>query len=168
MRATRIRLRPATADDNADLVAMRNASSRDLTLRHGRGPWSGETSDKGVRFEMTRGTIFIARRSNKLIAALTLSTRKPWAIDRKCFTPCNRPLYLTGMLVDPSLQRAGIGRLCIEEARRIAAAWPADSICLDAWDAGAGAGEFYRKCGFREVGRAIYRTAPLIYFEMLL
>ena len=32
----------------------------------------------------------------------------------------------------------------------------------------AGAGSFYAKCGFREVGRVRYRTVPLIYFEMLL
>jgi len=147
---------------------MRNASRQDLTARFGKGPWSGQASEKGMLFQMRQGTIFIARRRNKLIAALTLSTRKPWAIDRKYFTPCKRPLYLTGMLVDPSLQRTGIGRLCIEEARRIGREWPADAICLDAWDADAGAGEFYRKCEFREVGRATYRTAPLIYFEMLL
>jgi GNAT superfamily N-acetyltransferase len=147
---------------------MRNASSQDLTVRFGKGPWTGRAGEQGVLFEMRRGTIFVARRRNTLIAALTLSTRKPWAIDRKYFTASERPLYLTGMLVDPSRQGAGIGRLCIEEAQRMAAAWPADAIRLDAWDAEAGAGEFYRKCGFREVGRATCRTAPLIYFEMLL
>ena len=31
-----------------------------------------------------------------------------------------------------------------------------------------GAGDFYRKCGFREVGSATYRSAPLIYFELIL
>jgi len=39
---------------------------------------------------------------------------------------------------------------------------------LDAYDAQAGAGEFYRKCGFEEVGRVIYRGTPLIYFQLLL
>jgi ribosomal protein S18 acetylase RimI-like enzyme len=69
--------------------------------------------------------------------------------------------------VHPEEQRKGIGRRCIEEALRIAAKWPADAMRLDAYDTAAGAGEFYRKCGFREVGRATYRKAPLIYFEML-
>jgi hypothetical protein len=45
---------------------------------------------------------------------------------------------------------------------------PSDAIRLDAYNADADAGEFYRKCGFREVGRALYRNVPLIYFEMLL
>jgi ribosomal protein S18 acetylase RimI-like enzyme len=71
------------------------------------------------------------------------------------------------MAVEPGLQRKGVGRSCIEEARRIVSRWPGDAIRLDAYDAASGAGEFYRKCGFREVGRATYRRAPLIYFEML-
>src|SRR5690348_17830182 len=36
-------------------------------------------------------------------------------------------------------------------------AWPADALWLDAYDAPYGAGGFYRRCGFREVGRPSYR-----------
>ena len=43
-----------------------------------------------------------------------------------------------------------------------------DAIRLDAYDAAAGAGDFYAKNGFREVGRTKYRNAPLIYYELLL
>jgi ribosomal protein S18 acetylase RimI-like enzyme len=69
--------------------------------------------------------------------------------------------------VDPDLQGQGIGRRCVDEARAIAKAWPADAIFLDAYDTAAGAGEFYRTCGFREVGRVIYKGTPLIYYEWL-
>ena len=62
------------------------------------------------------------------------------------------------MAVDPSRQGTGVGRRCIAEAVTICRAWPADSLCLDAYDADAGAGEFYRKCGFTEVGRACTAT----------
>jgi GNAT superfamily N-acetyltransferase len=55
----------------------------------------------------------------------------------------------------------------VEEALRLARAWPADALRLDAYDAEAGAGTFYRKCGFREVGRVTYRSDPLIYYELL-
>jgi GNAT superfamily N-acetyltransferase len=99
---------------------------------------------------------------------LALSTRKPRAIDKKYFSASRRPLYLTSMAVAPDRQRTGIGKLCIDETRRIAAQWPADAIRLDAFDAEAGAGDFYSKCGFREVGRASYRNVPLVYFEMLI
>ena len=109
----------------------------------------------------------VARDRRRIVATLTLTKKKPWAIDRKVLTPVKRPVYLIGMAVDPVRQRAGIGRACIEAAVRIVKKCPADSLCLDAWDADAGAGAFYRKCGFTEVGRAEYKGAPLIYFELL-
>ena len=80
------------------------------------------------------------------------------------------PIDLIGLadLVDDALsQRGGIGRQCLEQARVFATRWPADAIFLDAYDTDAGAGAFYRKCGFREVGRVSYRKTPLIYFEWL-
>ena len=103
----------------------------------------------------------------RAVATLQLQTKKPWAIVRTYFTPVGRPLYLLGMAVEPGRQRAGIGRRCIEAAVQICRAWPADALCLDAYDADAGAGDFYRRCGFTEVGRATYRNTPLIYFERL-
>jgi ribosomal protein S18 acetylase RimI-like enzyme len=164
----RFKLKVATAEDVPDLVALRNAAAERLTSDYGRGLWSAAVTERGMLAVMRRATVYIARYRERAIATLTLSTRKPWAIDRKYFAASNRPLYLTNMAVAPDDQRKGTGKRCLEEARRIAMAWPGDSIRLDAWDAAAGAGEFYRKCGFREVGRATYRTAPLVYFEMIL
>ena len=111
--------------------------------------------------------VCVARARGAVIATLNLSTRKPWAIDRTYFSACTAPLYLTSMAVHPDLQRTGIGRRCVDEARKIGKRWPGDAIRLDAYDAEAGAGDFYRKCGFMEVGRASYRDTPLIYFEMI-
>ena len=56
----------------------------------------------------------------------------------------------------------------MDDAVRIAREKKADAIRLDAYDAPAGAGGFYVKCGFHEVGRVIYRDNPLIYYELLL
>ena len=162
------KLRIATADDVPDLVVLRAAVSQDMTSKFGKGPWSTRVTDKGLFFAMKRSTVYIARRRGEIVATLSLSTRKPWAIDTSYFSSCSQPLYLTGMEVAPARQRQGIGRMCIDEARRLAIEWPGGAIRLDAFDSSAGAGEFYRKCGFQEVGRTTYRTAPLIYFEMLL
>jgi len=163
-----VKLLSATADDAADLVALHHASSEALTAQYGHGLWSAKVSEKGVLFMMRRSSVFLYRRRGRVVATLALSTTKPWAIDRKYFSSCARPLYLTSMAVHPDLQRQGIGRACLVEAVRIVRQWPGDAIRLDAWDAPAGAGEFYAKCGFREVGRAAYRAAPLIYYQMLL
>jgi GNAT superfamily N-acetyltransferase len=144
-----------------------NAVADHLTGLHGRGPWSSGTSEKGVLYAMRTSRVFVARQGPEIIATLRLTTRKPWAIDTSYFAPSRKPLYLLAMAVTPAKQRRGIGRRCLEEARRIALAWPADAIRLDAYDAEAGAGRFYARCGCTEVGRTSYRNTPLIYFEML-
>jgi GNAT superfamily N-acetyltransferase len=161
-------LRLATPDDAPAIAKLRTAVAEHLTFRYGRGHWSSGASERFVLFQLRTSTLFIARDERGVIATLLLATKKPWAIDRSRFTDCERPLYLTDMAVAPELQRQGVGRFCIEEVKRIGREWPADAIRLDAYDAEVGAGDFYRKCGFREVGRAIYRNVPLIYFEMLL
>ena len=163
----RFKLVAATADDAMAIASLRARVARSLTLQFGKGHWSSGGTERGVLFDMRGSMVCVARSRNRLIATLRLSTKKPWAVDKAYFSACKRPLYLTSMAVEPEMQRKGIGRLCVEEAMTIARAWPADAIRLDAYDAQAGAGEFYRKCGFREVGRASYRDVPLIYFEML-
>jgi len=72
------------------------------------------------------------------------------------------------MAVHPEYQGKGMGRLILKEAENLSRIWPSDAIRLDAWNSEAGAGPFYARCGFREAGRAIYRKAPLIYFELIL
>jgi GNAT superfamily N-acetyltransferase len=107
----------------------------------------------------------VARDDDRIVATLRLATKKPWAIDTAYFELVRRPLYLLDMAVEPSHQRRRLGSVLVEEAKKIARAWPADAIRLDAYDSPAGAGPFYQKCAFREVGRVRYREVPLIYYE---
>jgi GNAT superfamily N-acetyltransferase len=162
------KLQIASVADVSDLVSLRTAVHVHLASQFGNGFWSPGVTDKGVLFAMRTSNFYVARHRNRLLATLTLSTRKPWAIDKKYFRPSKRPLYLTAMAVHPTAQRKGIGKHCMEEAREIAQAWPRDAIRLDAYAVDAGASEFYRKCGFTEVGRASYRGVPLVYLEMLI
>lgn len=156
--------------DAAEVAALRAEAARGLTARYGHGHWSGEPSERGVATELRlkRGRIWLARHDGEPAATFTLATRKPWAIDVSYFTPVARPLYLRDMAVHPRWQRRGLGRRCLEQAVRIARDWPADAIRLDAYDADAGAGGFYARCGFRETGRVVYRGNPLIYYELVL
>ena len=166
--AVRLAFARATPDDAAEIAELRSAANRDLTSRFGRGHWSSETTERGVRSAMRGAYVGIARRDGVAVGTFTLGTRKPWAIDRSYFTSVTRPLYLTDMAVHPEVQRRGVGRHCIEEIVRLVREWPADAVRLDAYDADAGAGGFYARCGFREVGRVSYRGNPLVYFERLL
>src|SRR5262249_36733035 len=105
---------------------------------------------------------------NAIVATLRLTVKKPWAIDTSYFALCSKPLYLLAMAVRPDRQGEGIGRKCLEEAKLIARKWPAEAIRLDAYDAAAGAAQFYTKGGFEEVGRATYREAKLVYCQCML
>jgi GNAT superfamily N-acetyltransferase len=163
-----IKLQPATLADVPRLVELRNAVNAHLAAQFAGVIRVATVTEKGISFAMSRATVLIARYRGKPIATLALSTRKPWSIDAAYFTPSAVPLYLTDMAVHPGRQRTGIGRQCIVEAVAYARKWPATALRLDAYDALYGAGEFYRKCGFHEVGRASYRSTPLIYFERVL
>jgi len=164
----RVRLQLATVEQAPEISALRLAVADRQTEEFGPGPWSRTSTVKGVLYDLRHSVVYVVLRRNKIIATLALCTKKPWAIDRKFFTKCRRPLYLVSMAVTPALQKKGIGRACLEAAKKIATDRPADTLCLDAYDAAAGAGEFYRRCGFTEVGRGSYRAVPLIYYELKL
>ncbi len=165
-RATRLSFRPGTTQDAETLAALHTAVAEHLTRTHGQGPWSSVTSVKGVLYAMRNSKVFVACQGSRIVATWRLATKKPWAIDTDYFSKCRKPLYLLATAVLPDKQRQGIGRRCLKEAEKIARTWPADMIRLDAYDAIAGAGGFYARCGFAEVGRVSYRNTPLIYYEM--
>jgi GNAT superfamily N-acetyltransferase len=160
-------LEPATVEEAPVIAALRNAAAAELTRQYGAGHWSSSVSAKGVAYALRTSRVFVWRDEGGVVATLRLATKKPWAIDKSYFAASRKPLYLTDMAVAPEWQRQGIGRRCLEDARRFAREWPADAIRLDAYDAHAGAGGFYLRCGFHEVGRVIYRGVSLIYFELL-
>jgi GNAT superfamily N-acetyltransferase len=165
---SRITFRLAGPSDAPTLAELRTAAARELTKEYGEGHWSGAPSERGVVADLRHAQVWIARQRSQILGTFRLATKKPWAIDKSYFTDVKRPIYLTNMAVVPDWQRQGIGRLCIEHAVRRVRVWPADAIRLDAYDAAAGAGAFYEKCGFAEVGRVIYRGTPLIYYELVI
>jgi GNAT superfamily N-acetyltransferase len=160
--------RLATEVDAAPIAALRTAVAADLTRAFGQGHWSHGVTERAVSRDIKTSRVLVVRRGPSIVGTLTLATRKPWAIDLACFTVVPKALYLHAMAVAPALQRHGIGRELLYEAMAVARAWPSEAIRLDAYDAPAGAGGFYVKCGFRDVGRATYRTVPLVYYELLL
>jgi GNAT superfamily N-acetyltransferase len=161
----------ATGSDAVALAALHKAVAEHLTSQYGQGPWSSSPTERSVLNNMRKpkfSRTMIARHRSRIVATLRLATKKPWAIDTAYFTAAKRPLYLTGMAVHPDVQGKGVGSLLLKEAEAVARAWPSDAIRLDAFDAKAGAGPFYAKCGYREVARVSYKGNPLVYFELVL
>jgi len=158
----------ARDDDLAELQALHAAVAADLTARFGDGAWSREGFGKRLDVVPNRSRVRVGRLDGHVVSSLRLQTRKPWSIDPAYFTPVRRPVYLVGMAVAVPHQRRGIGRAALDDARTIALEWGAEAIRLDAYDAAAGAGPFYLRCGWTDRGRATYRGQPHVYREMLL
>jgi len=156
-----------TTDDAAAIVAVRIAAADRLTRDFGEGHWSAHTNEDAVVRDIKSSRVLAIRDRGELIGTLALQTKKPWAIDVSYFTPCKKALYLINMAVAPDRQRVGAGRALLAEALNLARSFPADAIRLDAYDSAAGAGDFYRKCGYTQVGSKSYRGVPLLYFELM-
>ena len=164
----RLSFRDATAGDAPVIAALHNAAAGALTVRFGEGRWSSLVTERGTASGQRHSRVRVGRSGKRILTILRLATKKPWAIDVSYFTPVKRPLYLTGMTVAVSHQGQGLGRLALHDAIAVAREWPADSIRLDAFDADAGAGRFYAKCGFMEKGHVVYKGDPLVYYELVL
>jgi GNAT superfamily N-acetyltransferase len=163
----RLRFRDAKLDDVAVIAGLQNAAAGALTARFGAGHWSSLVTERSAALSQLHARVRLGISEKRVLTVLRLATKKPWAINVSYFTPVKRPLYLTGMAVSVAHQGQGLGRLALEDAYTVARSWPADSIRLDAYDAPAGAVDFYLKCGFKERGRVVYRGDPLVYYELL-
>jgi GNAT superfamily N-acetyltransferase len=163
-----LRFRDATLKDVPLIAALQNAAAGALTMRFGPGHWSSLTTERSATLSQRHARVRVGISGGRVLTVLRLATKKPWAIDVSYFTPVKRPLYLTGMAISVAHQGRGFGRLAVEDARITAGEWPADAIRLDAYDAEAGAGPFYVRCGFHERGRVVYKGDPLVYYEVLL
>jgi GNAT superfamily N-acetyltransferase len=163
-----LKFRDATPNDVAAIAGLQNAAAGALTARFGPGPWSSLVNERGAALAQRHARVRIGRDGKHVLTVLRLATKKPWAIDASYFTPVKRPLYLTGMAVSVTHQGQGLGSMALEDACTVAADWPAEAVRLDAYDANAGAGEFYASCGFTERGRVVYKGDPLVYYERLL
>lgn len=164
----RLKFRDATVEDVPAIAALQNAAAGALTARFGAGHWSSLVTERSTALAPRHARVRVGVSGGRILTVLRLVTKKPWAIDVAYFTPVKRPLYLTGTAISVAHQGQGLGRLALEDARATAAAWPADAIRLDAYDAAAGAGPFYARCGFVERGRVVYKGVPLVYYEQLL
>ena len=164
----RIIFRDATLKDVPAIAALHNAAAGALTARFGEGHWSSLVTERGTAVSQRHARVRVGKAGTRILTVLRLATKKPWAIDTSYFTPVKRPLYLTGMTVAVVHQGKGLGRLALEDAVVVARGLSADAIRLDSYDADAGAGSFYSKCGFSERGRVVYKGDPLVYYELLL
>jgi GNAT superfamily N-acetyltransferase len=157
----------ATASDARALVALRTSVARGMTQQFGEGDWSASPTEAEVVQQVSVSRVLVVRRDAEIIGTVRLARALPSAIDSSSFTPVATALYVLGLAVAPDVRGQGVGRCLMEAAKETTRSWPAEALWLDAYVHLAGAGPFYLKCGFRQVGRTTYGKLPLIYYEWL-
>jgi hypothetical protein len=89
----------ATNDDAAALALLRNAVADHLTSQHGRGPWSGHGTEKGVLYAMRTSRVFVARERSEIVATLhpprclCRGRRRRWFLRRMRLRRSRRVMY---------------------------------------------------------------------------
>jgi predicted N-acetyltransferase YhbS len=159
--------RLATEDDVPAVLKLRLAVDADQAERFGEERYTTAITEKSVTRNLRSSRTIVACRRGRIVGAVRMQTKKPWAVNLKYFTPVCNAVYLHDVNVHPDEQRSGIGRRLMRRVKAVAKEWPVEAIRLDAYDGPAGAGPFYEKCGFRNIGHAVYRGVPLAYFELV-
>jgi GNAT superfamily N-acetyltransferase len=164
-----VTLRKAGTDDIKLVRALLAAAARDLTARFGQGHWSKVRSIETLRKYASNGTLYVIESRSAAVGTLMLTDRKIGFYKNEWFArPEDAAGYLMDMAIDPDHQRRGIGRQSMALAEHLAKLAELRAIRLDAYRGAAGAGPFYKKCGYKLVHRGEINGTALEYFEKVL
>ena len=165
----RLSRRLGVESDAKSVRKVRRLAAEDLTTRFGRGHWSSVSTLPTLRKHARSMHLHVVELHGKVVATFTLSPRKIPFYHKAWFAnPDDEALYLTNMAVRPDTQRQGVGRWIMGQIEKIAVQASVGAVRFDAYDANAGAGEFYRKCGYICVHRGSFGATPLEYYEKTL
>lgn len=155
---------------DADVVrAIRLAAADHLTALHGRGHWSEVFTIATIRKHVVDKPVYLVEQARAPIATFELQTLNPnWYNKRWFANPGDPAHYLFNMAVLPASQRQGIGSSIMAEIEQMTVQDNRSALRFDAYDAAAGAGTFYEKCGYRKVHSGPFNGVALIYFEKVL
>jgi GNAT superfamily N-acetyltransferase len=165
-RSFSLTLRAARAEDVKQVRAILSAAAADLSARFGEGHWSGVRSTDALQKYLAEGDLYIAEIDAVAVGTLRLTCRKIGFYRSDWFAnPKDAAGYLLDMAIDPARQRCGVGRRSLALAEDLARSRGLMAIRLDAYGGPAGAGEFYRKCGYRLAHVGTFNGVALEYFE---
>lgn len=162
----KVEVRLARPEELEMIRDIRVAAARELGSRHGKGHWSTEPALKTLRRHLEKDSLYVIEVGTEVAGTFKLDDRKIGFYRKAWFAEPDSPAaYLENMAIIPSLQRRGIGRLAMEAIERLVGSRGLAAIRLDAYVGAAGAGSFYRKCGYRLVHKGEIKGTTLEYFE---
>lgn len=165
----KITIRAAKHDDAETIHAIRTSAAEALTDAFGTGHWSHVATLRTLERHTVDRDLFVVENAGTAIATFELTSKKPGFYSKTWFAdPAAPAIYLFNMAVDKTSQRNGFGRKIMAEMEATAAADGKYALRLDAYDAPAGAGTFYEKCGYSLVHSGSFNRVALCYYEKIL
>lgn len=162
-------IRAARSSDVPAIHRLSRDAADALTRDFGPGHWSKVTTRKTLRKAVDLGSLYVVEADGQVAGTFRLSSTKIPFYRKSWFArPDDPAAYLRDMAIDPAHQRKGLGRAAMAAMERRARAEGLRAIRLDAYDAGAGAGAFYRKCGYTLVHQGNIGATALEYYEKVL
>jgi GNAT superfamily N-acetyltransferase len=167
--APELRLRQAGLDDVGTVREILAAAAADLTACFGDGHWSTVRAIETLRKYADNGDLCLVEANSIAVGTLRLTDRKIGFYRNDWFARPDDPAgYLLDMAVHPNHQRRGIGRRSLQLTEQLARGAGLRAIRLDAYVGPAGAGDFYKKCGYALMHAGAFKGVALEYFEKLL
>jgi GNAT superfamily N-acetyltransferase len=161
--------RLASPADAKTVQTVRALAAQDLTTRFGRGHWSSVSTVATLKRHALASQLHVVELDDEIVGTFTLNARKIPFYRKSWFAnPDDSALYLTNMAVRPDMQRRGIGRWVMARIEELAREQRCGAVRFDAYDAPAGAGAFYQKCGYVCVHRGRIGQTALEYYEKVL
>jgi GNAT superfamily N-acetyltransferase len=165
----KLRCTKATPSDLQRVFDIRANCAADLMTRYGPGHWGTSPTLRTLEKHLTSKYVFVVSTGKAMVGTFTLSLKRPSFFSLKDFTnPKATAAYLTGLAVEPVYQKKGIGRFCMQSVDRMARKLKCSAIRFDAYDAPAGAAEFYVRCGYERRHKSTFMGVPLIFFERVI
>ncbi len=164
-----VAIRAADGADAETIHAIRSSAADALTAEFGSGHWSHVESLATLRRHAVDRDLFLAMNEGEAIGTFELQSKKPGFYSKHWFADPDAPAcYLFNMAIVKTSQRHGLGRAIMAEMEALAATDGKRALRLDAYDAPAGAGVFYGKCGYDFVHEGSFNRVALRYYEKLL
>jgi GNAT superfamily N-acetyltransferase len=164
-----VRVRRASTSEITAIQATRISASEDLTERFGEGHWSIVSSEATLIDALGNGNLYVIDADGVLAGTCRLTDRKIAFYEERWFADPDAPAtYLRDMAIAPDRQRQGIGREAMADIAQLARLQGACAVRLDAYAGPAGAGTFYRKCGYSRMHAGQFNGVRLEYYEKLL
>ncbi|SEN80901.1 GNAT family N-acetyltransferase [Actinacidiphila rubida] len=152
-----LRVRPAADGDVAALVRLRDDAARWMLARGIAGQWlPGELGEDHFRRVMAHGEVWLAERGGHVAGAWEL-----WWEDQAAWGP-QPPVagYVHRLMVDRAVAAPGTGTFLLNAAERRVAEAGRPLVRLDCLAGNAELNAYYRRAGYRAVGRKDGKAQP--------